>query len=159
MKFRKLYALYSWSLLWRCKIGISYDVQQRIQQLEYELSGAMNQPVRVQKAVAVPVLFPEKMEGWLHGKLAALNARVPYHRGHTEWFQVRNFGGALCLLLCAEYMGLDWEWWHLAAVYFLPLPIDAALLVVGVLVAQIAAVFFLLYLLLFGFAAGLTFGV
>lgn len=139
MKFRKLYALYSWSLLWRCKIGIAYDVQQRIQQLEYELSGAMNQPVRVQKAVAVPVLFPEKMEAWLHGKLQALNARVPYHRGHTEWFQVRNFGGALCLLLCAEYLGLDWEWWHLAAVYFLPLPIDAALLVVGVACVQLAA--------------------
>ena len=130
MKLRKLYALYSWSLLWRCKIGIAYDVQQRIQQLEYELSGAMNQPVRVQKAVAVPVLFPEKMEAWLHGKLQALNA---------------------------EYLGLDWQWWNLAAVYFLPLPIDAALLVVGVLAVQVAAVFFLFYVLLFGFAAGITF--
>lgn len=158
MRLRKLYALYSWSLLWRCKIGITYDVQQRIQQLEYELSGAMNQPVRVQKAVAVPVLFPEKMEAWLHSKLQAYNVRVPYHRGHTEWFRLKNFFGSLLLLSLAEYFGLDWKLWHLAAVYFLPLPIDAALLVVGVLAVQVAAAFFLFYLLMFGFAAGITFG-
>lgn len=147
MKFRKLYALYSWSLLWRFKIGIAYDVDQRIQQLQYELSGAIGRPVTVSKALAIPVLFPEKTEAYLHGKLQMLRAYVPRHAGHTEWFNIRNFAASMAFIFGCEYLGLPWQWYHCVLIFFFPYPLDGVLFLAAVACVQLAA------LLLIGWCA------
>ena len=140
MKFRKLYALYSWSLLWRFKVGISYDVPQRVQQLEYELSRETGRPVRVFSALSVPVIFPEKTEAWAHGVFQRLRAYVPRHAGHTEWFVIRNFAASLIFILICEYFCLNWRWYHPALIFFLPYPIDGVLLLAAVAAIQLAVV-------------------
>jgi len=155
MKFRKLYALYSWSLLWRFKIGIAYDVAQRIQQLEYELSRETGRRVRVDKALAIPVFFPEKTEAWLHAKLYMLRAYVPRHAGHTEWFDIRNFAAALLYILAAEYFGLNWSWYAPVIILFIPYPLDGVIFLTAVAAFQLAAVCFVAYGLLWLFAMGI----
>jgi uncharacterized membrane protein (DUF106 family) len=155
MKLRKLYALYSWSLLWRFKIGIAYDVAQRIQQLQYELSRETGRPVTVAKAMAIPVFFPEKTEAYLHGKLQMLRAYVPRHAGHTEWFAIRNFAASLSFICLCEYMGLEWRWYHAALIFILPYPLDGVIFLTAVAAFQLAAVCLVGYGLLWLLAMGI----
>jgi hypothetical protein len=155
MKLRKLYILHSWSLLWRFKIGIAYDVTQRIQQLEYELSHATGRPVNVSKAMAIPVLFPEKTEAWMHRKLDTLRAYMPKHAGHTEWFTIRNFAASLTFICVCEYLGLDWRWYHAAIIFVLPYPLDGVIFLTAVAAAQLAAVCLVAYGLLWLLAMGI----
>jgi hypothetical protein len=155
MKLRKLYALYSWSLLWRFKIGIAYDVPQRIQQLEYELSRETGKPVKVDKAMAIPVFFPEKTEAYLHGKLQMLRAYVPRHAGHTEWFAIRNFAAAMLYILAAEYFGLNWSWYAPIIILLIPYPLDGVLFLTAVAALQLAAVCLVGYGVLWVLAMGI----
>jgi hypothetical protein len=75
MKVRRLYTLYCLALPWRFKIGIAYNVEDRTAQIQGELSREIGRPVYVRQALAVPLLFPERTERWMHSKFAVLSPR------------------------------------------------------------------------------------
>lgn len=151
MKVRRLYTLYCLALPWRFKIGIAYNVEDRTAQIQGELSREIGRQVYVRQALAVPVLFPERTERWMHQKFAVLRAKVPYHRGHTEWFTIRNYATAFIWLFWLGYSGGTMTISRVAITAFLflvPFPLDGVLLQVVVAVAQVAAGLFGLYLAL-----------
>ena len=107
--------------------------------------------ITVREAWAIPVAFPEGAERWMHRFFAAISAKVPYHRGHTEWFNLQNKWAAFSYLVLQGYIGDSFTIQRaiIAAVIFcLPFPLDGVLLQVVVAVAQVAAGLFGLYLAL-----------
>lgn len=142
---KTLYVLFTGALPWRTKIGITGNLAARKSQIASELSGRMGKYVVIRTAMAIPVLFPESLERWMHRAFERLRAYVPRHSGHTEWFVIRNFWAACCLLGLSEWLGLDWDYWHLAVVYFLPLPLDAVLFLALIFLGQVAATMFIFW--------------
>lgn len=160
MRLRYIYTLYTFSLPWRFKIGIAYDVQQRIGQIQYELSRQTGKQVLIRKAMAVPVFFPESAEQRLHHWFAALRAKVPYHRGHTEWFGIVNIATLAIWLrfLAAHSEAFTMQRFYISLFLLLvPFPLDGVLLQVVVMLLH----FFVPLLCLYGilYALGAMFSV
>ena len=131
-----IFCLTSLRTFGRFKIGISADVTARRGQIAYELGI----PARRLWHLSFPVLFPEKMEARLHRWFSGLRAKMPYHRGHTEWFRIRNYAALVVFLWGTDMRG---EALPVAAfaVLFAPVPLDGFLAVLAAFAFQAAVVF------------------
>lgn len=159
MRPRYLYTLYCLGLPWKFKIGIAYNVPARMAQIQSELSYREGKTMMVRKALAVPVLFPERTEAWMHRQFGRLRAWVPYHRGHTEWFIIRNYAAALIWLGWLGYTGCTMTMTRVLIAVFLlivPFPLDGVLLQVVVAIAHFAAGIVGLYIILYALGALLS---
>lgn len=136
--FRYLYCIFCLTSLrtfGRFKIGISSDVTARRGQIASELGI----PARRLWHLSFPVFFPEKMESRLHRLFSGLRAKMPYHRGHTEWFRIRNYAALVVFLWGTDLQG---EALPVAAflVLFAPVPLDGFLAVLAAVAVQAAIV-------------------
>lgn len=139
---RYLYCIFtpfSFRLVGRFKIGITSNMKARREQISTELGG-----VKLYH-FSLWVLYPEKMEKRLHGLFARLRARVPYHRGHTEWFSIRNYAAACVYLLWSGHSGEAAAAWVVALI-FMPVPFDGFMAVLAVFAFQVAGVAALIYI-------------
>lgn len=127
-----IYCLYTWSFLpWRLpsfKIGITKEVETRRRQIESELAYTCGHAVSVRRALAVPLLTAGWLEKRLHRAFEGLAAKMPRHAGHTEWFRIRNIGAVVVVVWLSARYNLNLQPWHIVAVFFFPLPLDGALL-------------------------------
>lgn len=140
-----MFAPFSLSLMWRFKVGIAADVKQRAAQIKYDLQRTVGGKVKLYY-LSMPVWFPESTETRLHRWFDSAKAKVPYHRGHTEWFAVRNQVATLAFIAYCGQTGQPPEWWHVGLVYIAPVPLDGFLAVLAAFVFQAAAALFVLYL-------------
>jgi hypothetical protein len=150
-----LYCLYTYSTaglfppkLPAFKIGISGSVQDRMRQIESELSYTTGKRVTIRKALAMPLLFSGFMERRLHRALSAIRAKMPYHAGHTEWFRCVNFGAAVIYLLLLAAFRQDMNYARVgifAVVVLAPFPVDGFVLVLVSFLADVAVFFLILY--------------
>ncbi len=127
-------------LLGRFKIGITSDMSARRAQISGELGGARL------LHFSFWVLFPLKMEKRLHGLFARLRAKVPYHRGYTEWFTIRNYATAALFLSYTDLTGQALAA-SVLAIIFVPIPWDGVLAVLAVVAVQVVAVLSFVYLI------------
>lgn len=137
-----VYCFYSFAFPWRFKIGISSDYKSRRKAVEMELTRAMNFPVCVRVALAVPSLFRESHEGRVHRWLTRFSASMPHHAGYTEWFWgwIPNAFGALSVSA--------WYWLNVGPVEplwivvaaLLPIPIVPALLLAVLLAVEVLVI-------------------
>lgn len=159
MRPRYLYTLYCLGLPGRFKIGITYNVTDRISQIQYELRRQTGRELHVRVALAVPVLFPERAERWLHRKFEAMRAKMPYHSGHTEWFTIRNGAVALAFLFFLGYNEQTFTVQRAIITLVLfraPFPLDGVLLQIVVALAHLFAGLFGLYVILYALGAILS---
>lgn len=145
--FRHLYCIFCLTSLrtfGRFKIGISSDVSARRGQIASELGI----PARRLWHLSFPVLFPEKMEARLHRLFSGLRAKMPYHRGHTEWFRIRNYAAMVVFLWGTDMQG---EALTVAAVVvlFAPVPLDGFLAVLSAFAFQAAVVVGVVWVVVF----------
>jgi hypothetical protein len=134
-----VYCFYSFSFPWRFKIGISSDYKARRKAVEMDLTRAMNFPVCVRVAVAVPSLFKESNESRVHGWLRKFNASMPHHAGYTEWFWgwMPNAIGALLFAAWWAWSGGTVNPWMVVAASLVPVPVVPALMLLALLIAEI----------------------
>lgn len=137
-----VYCFYCFAFPWRFKIGISNDYQARRKGVEMDLSRAMNMPVKVRVALAVPSLFRESQEARMHRWLATFSASMPQHAGYSEWFWgwMPNAIGALICAGVWAYNGGTVNPWAVVAAALIPVPIVPALMLAALLVAEVVVV-------------------
>jgi len=130
LDLRYIYVLFSFSLPWCCKIGISGNVSQRIAQIQRELSASMGFQVRVRCLIALPVMCAETTEARLHRMFHRLNRKnMPYHAGHSEHFWYLNILSGFGLYVFGGMAGLNVSAAHIGMVALIPVPLDFALFV------------------------------
>lgn len=130
-----------WHLLgfrWVVKVGISDTPSQRRRDVEAGVRGFTGEKLHVY-VLPLPVFAPKQCEGTLHWVLKPLASNpFPGTSGHTEWFLSFNVLTGYAVFLCAYADGMPLTaalgWWALVAL--LPVPFDAALLVVLVAALQ-----------------------
>lgn len=137
-----VYCFYCFAFPWRFKIGISADYAARRKGVEIELSRAMNMPVKVRVALAVPSLFRESQEARVHRWFGAFSASMPHHAGYSEWFWgwMPNAIGALICAAAWAYNGGTVNPWAVVAAALCPVPVIPALLLAALLVAEVLVV-------------------
>lgn len=146
MKFPKLdirwlYVFYTFSHLFRFKVGIAKDVEQRRASVEASMSSALNRRVKIRVALYVPSLFSEAQEAKIHRWLNPIRDRgMVVHSGYSEWFWFVSPITSVCLYFILRHYGANVTPCHIALFAILPLyPADAALLVFAVFVVEIMA--------------------
>lgn len=139
---RFLYVMFTYSMLYRFKCGITKDVSRRRQEIETSLSRAMNRNVRVRVAMCIPSLFSEAQEAKIHRWLHGLRDRGQrLHSGYSEWFWYLNPIGAVALYYLLRHYGANVTPCHIALFAVVPLfPLDAVLLVFAVFLAELITV-------------------
>jgi len=137
-----IYCFYSFAFPWRFKIGISSDYKARRKGVEMDLTRAMNMPVKVRTALAVPSLFRENHEARVHRWFCKLSASMPHHAGYMEWFWswIPNAVGALIAAAWLWYVGYPVNPWAILVAALLPIPVVPALLLALILIVEIALV-------------------
>lgn len=137
-----VYCFYCFAFPWRFKIGISRDYRARRKAVEVDLSRAMNMPVRVRTALAVPSLFRESQEARMHRWLDTFSASMPQHTGYSEWFWgwMPNAIGALIFAGAWAYNGGTVNPWAVVAAALFPVPVVPALMLAGLLVIEVAVI-------------------
>ena len=136
---RWLYVMYTFSHLFRFKVGIAKDVEQRRASVEASMSSALNRRVKIRVALYVPSLFSEAQEAKIHRWLNPIRDKgMVHHSGYSEWFYFLNIGSAFGIYLISKHYGLNVTPCHIALYAIIPLfPLDAALLVFAVFMAEI----------------------
>lgn len=139
---RFLYVMFTYSMLYRFKCGITNDVSRRRQEIETSLSRAMNRQVKVRVAICIPSLFTEQQEAKIHRWLHGLRDRgQKVHSGYSEWFWYLNPLGAVSLFFLLRHYGANVTPCHIALFAIAPLfPLDAVLLVFAVFLAELITV-------------------
>lgn len=150
-----VYCFYCFAFPWRFKIGISTDYRARRKGVEIDLSRAMNMPVKVRTALAVPSLFRESQEARMHRWLNTFSASMPQHAGYSEWFWgwMPNAIGALICAAVWAYNGGTVNPWAVVAAALFPVPVVPALMLAALLVAEVVVV----CLFIAAFLAGISF--
>jgi hypothetical protein len=120
-----------WSFRWVVKVGVSDTPRQRCREVEAGVRNHTGQQLNVY-VLPLPVFAPRPCEAALHRVLRPLASNpFPGTSGHTEWFRSLNLLTGFAVFLCAYADGLPLTaaigWWALVAL--LPVPFDAALLV------------------------------
>lgn len=157
----RLYSLYSLdpALRGKHKIGISDDVERRRVEIEYGIQSSLGRRAKIRVAIAVPIFWSKRWEGWLHRKLADLRVDVPYHSGHTEWFRTQNERVALLYLLLLWYLSADLTLGRVlitAVIFRLPFPLDSVLKLGAILLLQVSLILGTLYGLLWIASGGMA---
>lgn len=150
MFFTHIYILTTPQLPGRYKIGISRNVPARVGQIAGELAATMGCTVRVKKWVSFPVFFPGMIERTAHRLFAGVSAKVPFHHGHTEWFRSRNILALLFFLAFLAFMGKAMTFGRLAVaavLYFVRWPLDATIVISGLVAAHLAVISGLLWII------------
>lgn len=134
--------MFTYSMLYRFKCGITNDISRRRLQIQNELSQAMNRNVRVRVALYIPSFFSEHQEAKIHRWLHGLRDRgVVKHSGYSEWFWYLNPIFAVCLFFLLRHYGANVTPCHIALFALIPLfPLDAVLLVFMVFLLELIAV-------------------
>jgi hypothetical protein len=137
-----VYCFYCFAFPWRFKIRIARDYRARRVGVQHDLTRAMNMPVKVRVALAVPSLFRESQEARLHGWLRPFSASMPHHAGYTEWFWgwMPNAAGALFCAAVWALAGGSVNPWAVVAAALLPVPVVPALLVAALLVVEVVII-------------------
>jgi len=133
LDLRYIYVLFSFSLPWCCKIGISKDVNQRKAQIQRELSAAMGYNIIIRRATFdLPSLFAESSEAKLHWFFRRLSRKnMPCHAGKSEWMWYLNILTGLLFYFVGGEIGLNVVPAHIALIAIIPIPFDFALLVLA----------------------------
>lgn len=141
LDIRWLYVFYTFSHLFRFKVGIAKDVEQRRASVEASMSSALNRRVKIRVALYVPSLFSEAQEAKIHRWLNPIRDRgMVQHSGYSEWFWFVSPITSVCLYFILRHYGANVTPCHIALFAILPLyPADAALLVFAVFVVEIMA--------------------
>ena len=139
-RFEMLYVLYSFSFPWRFKIGFSWDVQRRIEEVQASMSYELGYSIKVRKAMAMPVLYAYQIEQRVHRLLNKTQCKDMRGSGKTEWFEWPNFLGCLIILVSCYYFDIKKPAIHGLLALCIPIPIDAALVVLIIALLQYAAI-------------------
>lgn len=126
------------------KAGISVNVYRRMGEIAEELALAMGRDVTINKELSLPLLLPNSSEAWIHARLRAFRAKVPYHSGHTEWFHSRNFWAVVLWLLLIWFFGLPITLPRIGIAilfFYIRYPLDGILLLISVFLAQFGVLF------------------
>lgn len=141
---RYLYVMFcpfSLPLLFRFKIGIAADPNVRAAQIQSDLYRSVGKVSLFR--FSMPVFFTETMEGYLHKWYGKATAKVPWHRGHTEWFYTRNVFTFIVFAYYCQSVGHFWEFWQAIVLLFFPIPFDGILSVLIVFGLQILLIYLL----------------
>lgn len=120
-----------WRWRWVVKVGVSDSPRNRRRDVEAGLREHTGEALHVY-CLALPVFATKQCEATVHDVLA-YHSRDPFPgtTGHTEWFLSANFLCGFGVFLYAFADGMPptaaLGWWALVAL--LPVPFDAALLV------------------------------
>lgn len=148
-KLKRIYCLYALpDYPGRYKIGITArPVHERVKEVKDSIESETGRTANVKVFLSVPSLFAYRIEQYLHRKFASFSATMP-GSGKTEWFLWGNGGLALMWILLTTLGPLNWPPSLAIAIFFIPLPIDfAALLLVALLIEATAVVSVLLFFL------------
>ncbi len=80
LDYRYIYVLGNTRYLFRYKIGIANNMQNRTKNIDNSLKG------KTYEIYAVKVFYAQRIEQLLHGLYSPLSARQMYGSGRTEWF-------------------------------------------------------------------------
>lgn len=138
-RVESLYMGFTFSLLWVVKFGRASVTKTRWRDISAGLESELQCPVKCY-VLPVPVLFAQKMENliaWVYGRWKY--GKLKHCTGRTEFYQFPN-------LICAVLVGV-WCWYSGRADWFdkamimliIPIPIDAALIVIAIAAAQYLA--------------------
>lgn len=143
----KIYCLYCPEVRGIGKVGIAGNVEARRKQIECDVQRKFGDHVRVKCLLKIPILTSAyTFEQALHDALDRIYSRsslMSGTTGHTEWFKVRNY--FMCIFTYLFGLAMNWEPFcrcALAALvlFFSVLPLDFALCIILLAVAEYAIV-------------------
>jgi T5orf172 domain len=80
LDYRYIYVLGNTRYIFRYKIGIANNMENRTKNIDNSLKG------KTYEIFAVKVFYAQRIEQFLHGLYSPLSARQMYGSGRTEWF-------------------------------------------------------------------------
>ena len=116
---------------WVVKVGVSDEPLQRRKAVQAGVRAHTGEKINIY-IFPLPVFAPKACELAVHTVLSKLSRNpFPGTTGHTEWFLSFNLFSGFLIAFCAFLQGMPLTaalgWWALVAL--LPVPFDAALLV------------------------------
>lgn len=137
------YVLWSPHYPWRGKVGWSGRMKSRRKEIEQSMRLETGRDIKIWVAFKMPMFWAKKAETAIFGCILWRPAKGMPGSGCTEWSEVLNFYSAAVTYVLL--WGFGFPLWISIIVFFCPLPIDFAIFVFVIALAQYAFVGLLTY--------------